>query len=149
MIYLLDTNVVSEATKEMPDSRCLAWLDATRGHCALSTITLAELRYGIERRADGKEKARLDRTYRFLTEDHRERILEFNWAAASEWGRYAAELEAAYGEKWWEQFDLRDTQIAAIGRSAGLTVATRNLKHFPFVPTVNPFEAVHPQSSPQ
>jgi predicted nucleic acid-binding protein len=36
-------------------------------------------------------------------------------------------------------FDLRDTQIGAIAREYGLTVATRNVKHFPFCATENPF----------
>lgn len=59
--------------------------------------------------------------------------------AAAEWGRYAAELESASGPDWWKHYDFRDTQIAAIAREYGLTVATRNAKHFPFVSTENPF----------
>jgi predicted nucleic acid-binding protein len=49
-----------------------------------------------------------------------------------------------HGSDWWKQFDFRDTQIAAIGREYGLTVATRNVKHFPFCQTENPFELKHP-----
>jgi predicted nucleic acid-binding protein len=58
---------------------------------------------------------------------------------ASEWGRYAAQLEAEFGSDWWKHYDLRDTQVAAIAREYGLTVATRNEKDFPFCETENPF----------
>jgi predicted nucleic acid-binding protein len=49
-------------------------------------------------------------------------------------------LETGYGSDWWKQFDLRDTFIAGIAREYGLTVATRNTKHFPYCETVNPFQ---------
>ncbi len=57
MTWLIDTNVVSEISKPDPDPNCVAWLKAHRGQCKLSTITVAELRYGIERMPDGKRKA--------------------------------------------------------------------------------------------
>jgi len=59
---------------------------------------------------------------------------------AAEWGRYAAELEKHYGKGWYQQFDYRDTMLAATAREYGLGLATRNTKHFPFCLTVeNPF----------
>jgi predicted nucleic acid-binding protein len=140
MTFLLDTNVVSELTREHPDPNCLAWLEARRGQCAISTVLLAELRYGIERRPDGKEKSRLEKCYRFLTEDYRGRIWDFDLGAAGEWGRYAAELYGHYGADWWKTFDQRDTMQAAIARQNGLVVATRNKRHFPFIETIDPFD---------
>ena len=141
MTWLLDTNIVSELTKPAPDSACVLWLETHEADCAISTITLAELRWGIERMADGKKKAERERDFRFLLEDYRGRFFEFDGPAAAEWGRYAAELEAEYGVDWWKRFDFRDTMIAATAREYGLTVATRNVKHFPFVETENPFGA--------
>lgn len=105
----------------------------------MSAITVAELRYGLERLPEGKRKATAEREMRFLLEDHAGQFFEFDGPAAVEWGRYAAELEAAFGSDWWKQFDLRDTQIAAIAREYGLTVATRNEKDFPFCAVENPF----------
>jgi predicted nucleic acid-binding protein len=140
MTYLLDTNVVAEASKPAPDSKCMAWLSARRGQCLVCAITLAEIRYGIERLADGKRKTAAEAAYQFLVEDYAGWFLDFDGPPATEWGRYAAELESAYGSDWWKQFDLRDTQIAAIAREYGLTVATRNGKHFPFCAIENPFE---------
>lgn len=144
MIWLLDTNVACEATKPQADANCLAWIEARQDDCALCSITVAELRYGIERLSEGKKKAQLEREFEFLREDYQGRFYDFDGPAAYEYGRYTAELEGEYGSGWWKQFDLRDTQIAAIAREYGLTVATRNTKHFPFCQTVNPFELEHP-----
>jgi predicted nucleic acid-binding protein len=139
MTWLLDTNVVSEPSRPQPDPNCLSWLQPHEEDCVISAITLAELRYGIERLSEGKRKAGRERAFQFFVQDYRGRFFDFDAASAAEWGRYAAELEAACGSDWLKQFDLRDTQIAAIAREYGLTVATRNTKDFPFCPTVNPF----------
>ena len=144
MTWLLDTNIVSELTKPQPDPTCEAWLDAHAADCAISTITLSELRFGIERLPEGKRKAGKNRDFGFLAEDYHGRFFDFDAPSAFEWGRYAAELEAAYGSDWWKQFDLRDTQIAAIAREYGLTVVTRNVRHFPFCKIANPFESRNP-----
>ena len=87
----------------------------------------------------GNAEAAVEAAYQFMLEDYAGNFWEFDGASAAEWGRYAAELEAAHGANWWRQFDLRDTQIGAIAREYGLTVATRNTKHFPFCHTENPF----------
>ena len=139
MSFLLDTNIVSELTKPVPDPRCVAGMEAHQSDCSLSAVTLGELRYGLERLPEGKKRAALTRAFGFLCEDFAERFYPFDGPAAVEWGRYAAELEQAFGADWWRQFDYRDTQIAAIAREHGLQVVTRNEKHFPGVATVNPF----------
>ena len=101
---------------------------------------MAEIRFGVERLPQGKKKVQLEREFDFLIQDYQGRFYEFDGPAAYEWGRYAAELEAMYGTAWWKQFDFRDTQLAAIAREYGLTIATRNVRHFPFCQTENPFE---------
>lgn len=141
MKYVLDTNVISETSKPNPDSRCLAWLVERASDCCLTSITLAEMCFGVERLPEGKRKRALARQYNFILQDFREWMLDFDQAAAAEFGRYVAEYEAARGADGLQEADLRDLQIAAIARSQGWIVATRNTKHFPFVETVNPFEA--------
>ncbi len=137
--WLLDTNIVSELSKNQPDATCLKWLGEHRGQCFISSITVAEMTFGIERLADGRRKKELARLFAFMLEDYEGRFFDFDGNAGREWGCYAAELEADFGAGWYEQFDLRDTQIAAIARENGLTIATRNTKHFPFCDVVNPF----------
>ena len=140
MRYVLDTNIVSEMTKPKPDAKCMAWLEQYAIDCCLTTVTLAEMRFGVERLPDGKRRRELEKKFDFLRQDFREWIFDFDEAAATEFGRYSAEYEAARGEKGLEDADIRDLQIAAIARSLGLTVATRNTNHFPFCAVVNPFE---------
>ena len=92
MTWLLDTNIVSELTKPQPDPTCEAWLDARATDCAISTVTLSELRFGIERLPEGKKKTERNRDFRFLAEDYHGRFFDFDAPSGFEWGRYAAEL---------------------------------------------------------
>ncbi|MFN3407676.1 MAG: PIN domain-containing protein [Limisphaerales bacterium] len=139
MIYLLDTNTVSELRKPKPDARCVAWVNRRKLECGLSVVTLAELGYGVERLPEGKRKEQHRRDLAYLVEDYRGRFFDFDGPAATEWARYAALLETEFGADWWKTFDFRDTQIAATAREYGLIVATRNAKHFPFCDVENPF----------
>jgi len=140
MTYLLDANIVSETSKPQPDERVIAWLLAHRGQCVMASVTLAEMRYGIERLPDGKRKAALETKYKFMADEYAGLLYDFDGPAATEWGRYAAELEAEFGSDWWKVYDFRDTQLAAIAREYGLTIATRNEKDFPFCDVINPFK---------
>jgi toxin FitB len=137
--WLLDTNIVSELSKDRPNAACVGWLRAHRGQCFVSSITVAELAFGIERLVEGRRKTELAREFAFFQADYEGRFFDFDGNAAQEWGRYAAELEAEYGADWWKHYDLRDTQIAAIAREYGLAIVTRNEKHFPFCEVANPF----------
>jgi predicted nucleic acid-binding protein len=92
--YLLDTNIISEMAKPAPNAACVEWLDANEGLCGVSTVSISELRYGVEHLADGKNKTLQARNFDFLLEDYQGRFFDFDGNAAMEWGRYAAELEA-------------------------------------------------------
>ena len=142
MKYLLDTNIISERSKPVPQAACLEWLSLHQRDCAISTITLAELRYGVERLPDGKRKRDLARKLDFLRQDHRESVLTFDEAASAEWGRYLAALERHFGQGVLQQLDYPDTQNAAIARAHGLIIATNNEKDFPTVDTVNPWKEI-------
>ena len=84
MNCLLDTNVVSELTRETPSVAVLTWLQARRGQCYLSTITVAELRYGVERLANGRCKREFDQAFRFLLEDYQGRFYDLDGNVAAE-----------------------------------------------------------------
>jgi predicted nucleic acid-binding protein len=126
--------------KASPDAVCNAWLEKHIEQCCLTTISLGELRYGVERLPDGKRKRELDRKLDFLWDDFGDRIFDFDSAAAAEFGRYVAEFEWAHGSKGVESADVRDFQIAAIARTHGFAVATRNVRHFAGIRCVNPFQ---------
>jgi toxin FitB len=140
MKYVLDTNAVCEPSRPSPNPHLEAWLGEHWNDCAISAVTLAEMRYGVQRLPGGKRRARLERELDFLEADLEGRILPFDQAEASEWGRYAARLEAHFGAGALSQFDIRDTLIAATALEYGLLVVTNNEKDFPLVPTINPFK---------
>lgn len=141
MKYLLDSNVVSEPIKTKPDPGVVAWLDTHELECVVSTITLAELRYGIERLPEGKRRRQLEREFAFFRQDLGSRVLPFDEGEAAEWGRYAAQLERELGRDAQRKVGIKDSQIAATALAHRLTVVTRNTDHFPRVETLNPFPA--------
>lgn len=129
--YLADTNAVSDYFR--PGTPVKAWFAAHPGEIGISTLTLAEMRRGIELKGDSKSRRNLERLFRYVIEDYREAIFVFDEAAAVEWGRMMAEAK--------DPIPYDDSLIGAIARSCGLTVITRNAKHFPGCSTVNPWDS--------
>ena len=128
--FLADTNSVSDFFRDGNPVR--HWFAAHPGEIGISTLTLAELRRGIELRGDGKVRKRLERSYRFIIQDYRDAIFVFDEAAAREWGRLMSEARH-------HPLPYDDSLIAAIARSCQLRVVTRNVKHFPGCETVDPW----------
>lgn len=136
MSFLLDTNTVSELTKERPAPNVVAWLRANHSGCFLCSVTIGELVKGIELIPEGKKRRRLSRELRFLQEDYGERILSYDELAAIEWGRlYAA------AKKQNRLLPMEDSLIEAIALSHQLAVATHNSGDFFRVRTVDPWTA--------
>ncbi len=130
LTYLADTNVISDRLKgEQP---VLEWLRAHPDQVAISTLTIAELRRGIELKPDGKARRELERQSRFVMEDFNGAIWLFDEAAAMEWGRLMAECRQHL-----PPYD--DSLIGAIARAMGAKMVTRNLRHFPGCVTVDPW----------
>lgn len=139
MLWLLDTNVISELWKPSPNPAAEAWLEDNKEECALSEITFGELHYGAHRLPFSKRRAELLRRITFLREDYRDVVLPFGTAESEAWGQYAAEVFASHGKKWWNARTIRDSARAATARAWSLVVVTRDTGHFPFVETLNPF----------
>ena len=136
--WLLDTNVVSELRKKRPDTQVKAWSDAqVADSLFLSSITLAEIRYGIERQSDPKLRNELASWL-----DHRlrpwfaGRILPVNEDVILEWRRMAAR-----GRESSITFSQPDLFIAATASVHSLVVCTRNEGDFrnTGVPVFNPW----------
>ena len=136
--YLLDTNVVSELRKAHPDPNVKAWADGQPPHrLYLSAVTLAEIRYGIERRRDDGLRAELeDWLARQLRPWFAGRILAIDEEVLVEWRRMVES-----GRKRGIVFSHPDVFIAATARLHGLTVCTRDERGFrqAEVALVNPF----------
>ena len=121
--WLLDTNVVSELRKKRPDSHVKAWSDAQAADSLfLSSVTLAEIRYGIERQPDPTFRHELS-----MWLDHRlrpwfaGRILPVDEEVILEWRRMVAR-----GRENSITFSQPDLFIAATAYVHALVVCTRN-----------------------
>lgn len=138
-MILLDTNVLSEAMKPNGDPSVLAWIDAQAVETLyLSTITLAELRFGIAALPDSrcKESLRLGLERRVLPL-FGGRILAFGIEAAEAYGALRARARAAG-----KAVGVADGYIAAVAAVQGLTVATRDVSSFlaAGLPVVDPWQ---------
>lgn len=137
-MIILDTNVVSEAMKPEPDAVVRAWLnDQTVETLYLSTVTLAELLFGVAALPVGKRKNMLSSTLEGLVGLFEGRMLPFDAAAAR---RYAG--LAATARNGGRGFPTPDGYIAAIAASRGFSVASRDTSPFAAVglQVINPWE---------
>ena len=136
MSYLVDTNVFSESARREPDPKVVAWLREHEAELYVSSITIGEIRRGIERLPDGKRKTRLQHWLQALGKIMKGRILSFNTSTAHVWGQLKAK---------WERSGViipsLDSQIAASAQRHSLIVVTRNISDFEEsgVKTFNPF----------
>ena len=126
-MIILDTNVVSEMMKTAPSRTVLDWLNAQdAASLYVTTITLAEIGYGLRLLPDGQRRRLLaERFDRFIARAFDRRILRFDEAAARVYGDimgHRKELGRPIG--------VTDGQIAAIARSNAFGIATRNIKDF-------------------
>lgn len=121
-MILLDTNVVSEAIKPDPHPSVLAWLDAQAAETVfLSSITVAELLFGIGVLPDGRRKALLAARIDGVLDQFNDRVLPFDAAAARHHADLAVKARAAG-----RGFPTPDGYIAAIADAHGFTVASRD-----------------------
>ena len=139
MPIVLDTNVVSELMYVSPEPSVIDWFGAQDlSLLLLTTITEAELLYRIELMPEGRNRRGLfELTNSMLNETFGRRILVFDSEAA---GHYA--MLAATRRSRGRSIDIPDCQIAAIAKSIGAAVATRNVKDFEDagVQVINPWD---------
>ena len=139
-MIVLDTNVLSEFMRVEPETRVLAWVDAQPSmDLAVSAVTVAEILHGIARLPSGKRKQKLEaHAMAMFEEDFAGRILPFDAHAAVEYATLTAGAEVNG-----RAVSMADAQIAAICRSHGAAIATRNIRDFGFpgIEVINPWEA--------
>ena len=126
-MIILDTNVVSELMLPIPSSHVADWVAGqATASLYLSTVSEAELRFGVEILPTGERRNRLLRQVDgMLREDFAGRILPFDSAAAQAYAVIAAARRAAG-----RPVNHADCQIAAIARCRGASVATRDVHDF-------------------
>jgi predicted nucleic acid-binding protein len=124
---MVDTNVISELMKAAPEARVLAWIDALpRAELFFTSVTQAELLYGVALLPAGKRREAVARALDAASEQlFRDRVLPFDSAAASAFADIAADRR-----RTGRPISAFDGQIAAIARSRGARLATRDIADF-------------------
>jgi hypothetical protein len=138
-MILLDTNVISEAMKPAPERAVRDWLDAqTAETLFLSSVTIAELSFGIAALPKGRRKDNLTAALEGLLALFAARILPFDTAAAQRYGELAAKARIAG-----RGFPTPDGYIAAIAATQGFVVASRDASAFAGagLKVINPWNA--------
>jgi predicted nucleic acid-binding protein len=135
MIYLVDANVLSEPTKQVADSKVVAWLDANESNLIVDSIIIGELRIGILALPRGRKRERLEQWYETVIETIE--CLPWDAMISRRWAALVVELRRAG-----ETVPLLDGMIAATALQHDLIVVTRNTRDFEKtgVKTFNPFE---------
>ncbi len=121
-MIVLDTNVVSEAMRPQPDPAVRAWLNEQAVETLyVSSVTLAELLFGIGALPSSKRKDMLAQALKGLMGLFRDRVLPFDSDAARRYAELALAAKIAG-----RGFPTPDGYIAAIAVSRGFIVASRD-----------------------
>lgn len=125
-MIVLDTNVISDAMKPEPAPAVRDWMDSQSAETLyISSVTVAELLFGVGVLPDGRRKQKLAATLDGLIDLFEGRILPFDTDAA---GRYSDLAVAARNAG--KGFPTPDGYIAAIAVTHGFTVASRDASAF-------------------
>ena len=121
---LLDTNVVSELTKETPDRRVLAFF-AGHDDLWLSAVVMHELDFGVGLLPPGRWRAGISAVLSAFVTAYEDRILPVRRAEA-----HQAAVFRVRAHRAGHVLDLGDALIAGTAKANGLSVATRNVRDF-------------------
>jgi predicted nucleic acid-binding protein len=125
-MMILDTNVLSALMLQVPDKNVVAWLDRQpRTSIWTTSITILEVRFGLQIMASGKRRSALMQAFEEVLEKMGHRVAAFDASAA----RVASDLMASRRKRG-RPGDWRDTMIASIALAQHATLATRNTGHF-------------------
>lgn len=128
LVYLLDTNVISELRKKSPMLMVKNKLALLENSCAISSVTLHELYYGYNAMPEGKKKKEVGD---FLTN-----VIRPNFPVI-DYDEHAAIIHAnirAQMKKNGTPHPYDDSQIASIAISNNMVLVTRNTKHYEGIP---------------
>ncbi len=143
-MYLVDTDVLSAGTPDRPKRsvNLINWMDKHSADLFLSTVTVAEVCNGIARlkRTGAASRATTIGSWlELMLHLYGDRVLSFDTAAARLAGRL---MDKARGAGYSPGF--ADIAIAATAESQGLTILTRNFRHFaPLgIAAIDPFQTL-------
>lgn len=121
-MIVVDTNVISELMRPVPDREVATWVAAQSADTFFTTvISVAEVQYGLERLPAGKRREALESKATEVFTVFEDRILAFDAAAGRRYGRLVAARDATA-----RPIGMADAQIAATCLVHGAVLATRN-----------------------
>jgi predicted nucleic acid-binding protein len=129
MDFLVDTNVFSEQLKRTPDAAVLEWLRENESKLFVSTITIAEIRRGIESLGERRRREEFESWLAQIGYTMKGSILSFNRSVAHVWGQMQGKLDTQG-----IRLSAFDGLIAATAVRYDLTVVTRNTRDFENAP---------------
>jgi toxin FitB len=134
--FLVDTNVLSEATKRYADESVVRWLRSHSSELVINPIILGEVRSGILLLPQSKRRQRLMEWYNTTVE--KIAVIAFDSYSGLVWAGLTVELS-----KKGRSMPVTDSLIAATARQHGLAIATRNTEDYKYagVKLVNPFSS--------
>jgi predicted nucleic acid-binding protein len=124
-VIAVDTNVLSETSRKRPHPGVVRWLANHRSSLWLPAIVLAELRYGVEKLPQSRQRSELEGWLTNLRAGFEGRFLPFERAAAEAHGRLRGRLELLG-----RPMSVPDSYVAAIAIAFGIPVAPRNVSDF-------------------
>jgi predicted nucleic acid-binding protein len=124
-LIFLDTNVVSETLRKAPESAVVAWLVRYDSELAMSTVTIAEIAFGIRKIRPEQRAKRLEEGLASWRHRFADRIFPFTEASALAYGDIMSEAL-----RQGRRMTAPDGMIAAIARVNGGRLATRNVADF-------------------
>ena len=134
--FLLDTNVLSELTREVPHPGVIAFL-AEQEDLWLPSLVVHELEYGVQLLPQGRRRDHLQALLTSIISTYADRILALDRPAAESAARLRAQAR-----RMGRPLDLGDALIAGIAQSNVLTIASRNVRDFDYVDVtvISPWE---------
>ena len=140
MTYLLDTCVVSERMKAVPDRNVIEWLSSVdEASLYISAVTIGEIRKGIALLGDTRRAAQLAKLFDDIELKYSDRILSYNVSVAETWGKTVAEAERRGFQR-----PVMDSLIAATAKTDNMVLVTRNVSDMEHmgVAILNPWDGV-------
>ena len=125
-VYLLDTNIVSEFSKERPDEQVMEYYKARRNLCAVSAVTWQELTRGLARMPEGKRRATIQSFIDSLKQNME--VIPYDKFSADICGELQARAELDG-----RTLPAYDSQIASTAVANGMVLVTRNTEDFKYI----------------